>query len=137
VLGGISLVRESQRGADLERQSDALDAMLANLGRTIADFTIASAYSPSGEVEVQVGAWRVAGAAADMLMPEFVKTVQASSTTKLTVGEASIAGRTVTEIGAPGELTQGPLYAWARDDIIIFVQTPDPKLAEEALADIR
>ena len=41
------------------------------------------------------------------------------------------------QIGAPGQLTQGPLYAFARDDIVLFVQTPDPKLAEEALAAIQ
>jgi hypothetical protein len=136
-LGGVTLIRESQRGTDLLRQSDALDAMLSDLGRTLADFTLASAYSPAGEVKAQVGAWRVAGAATDKLVPGLVTAIQASSTTKLTITEASIAGRSVTQIGAPGQLAQGPLYAFARDDIVLFVQTPDPKLAEEALVAIR
>jgi hypothetical protein len=136
-LGGVTLVRESQRGTDLQRQSDALDEMLGDLGKTRPDFTLASAYSPAGQVEAQVGAWRVAGAPTDRLLPAFVQAVRASSTTALTVTEVSLAGRTVTQVGAPGQLTQGPLYAFARDDLVLFVQTPDPKLAAEALTALR
>jgi hypothetical protein len=133
-LGGVSLVTESQHGTDLTRQSDALDAMLKELGKTLADFTLASAYSPAGDVEAQAGVWRVAGATPEALLPAFVTTVQASSTTKLTVTELTLGGHDVTQIGAPGELAQGPLYAYAKDDMVLFVQTTDPKLAEEALA---
>jgi hypothetical protein len=133
-LGGVSLIRESQHGTDLTQQSEALDAMLASLDKTLVDFTIASAYSSAGDVEAQVGAWRVAGAAPDELLPAFVTTVQASSATKLTVSELTIGGHDVTQIGAPGELAQGPLYAYAKDDMVLFVQTPDPELAKEALA---
>jgi hypothetical protein len=133
-IGGVSLVTESQHGTDLTRQSEALDAMLAGLGKTLADFTLASAYSPAGDVEAQVGIWQVAGATPDALLPAFVAVVQASSTTPLTVTELTLGGHDVTQIGAPGELGQGPLYAYAQDDRVLFVQTPDPKLAEEALA---
>jgi Tfp pilus assembly protein PilW len=133
-LGGVSLVSESQLGTDLTGKSDALDAMLANLGKTIADFTVASAYSPAGDVKAQVGAWRIAGATAEKLLPAFVAVVQTSSATKLTVSEITLGGHAVTQIGVAGELAQGPLYAYAKDDVMLFVQTPDPKLAEEALA---
>ncbi len=133
-LGGVSLVTESQHGTDLTGKSDALDAMLAGLGKTIADFTVASAYSPAGDVEAQAGAWRIAGATPETLLPAFVATVQASSATKLTVSEITLGGHDVTQIGVAGELAQGPLYAYAKDDVMLFVQTPDPKLAEEALA---
>jgi len=50
------------------------------------------------------------------------------------VSELTIGGHDVTQIGAPGELAQGPLYAYAKDDMVLFVQTPDPELAKEALA---
>ena len=132
-LGGISLVIESQRGTDLTGKSDALDAMLKDLGKTIADFTVASAYSPAGDVEAQAGAWRIAGATPEKLLPAFVAVVQTSSATKLTVSEITLGGHDVTQIGVAGELAQGPLYAYAKDDVMLFVQTPDPKLAEEAL----
>jgi hypothetical protein len=133
-LGGVSLVTESQNGTDITRQSDALDAMLKGLGKTLADFTIASAYSPAGDVEAQVGLWRVAGTTPEALLPAFVAVVQGSSTTKLTVAELTLGGHDVTQVGAPGQLAQGPLYAYAKDDMVLFVQTPDPKLAEDALA---
>jgi hypothetical protein len=133
-LGGVNLVVESQRGTDLSSESEALDTMLKNLGRTLADFTLASAYSPAGDIEAQVGAWRVAGATPLPLLPSFVETVQASSATKLTVTELTVGGHAVTKIGAPGELAQGPLFAYAKDDVLLFVQTPDLTLAEEALS---
>jgi len=133
-LGGVSLVTESQKGTEITRQSDALDAMLKGLGKTLADFTIASAYSPAGDVEAQVGVWRVAGTTSETLLPAFVAVVQGSSATKLTVSELTLGGHDVTQVGAPGQLAQGPLYAYPKDDMVLFVQTPDPKLAEEALA---
>src|SRR3990170_4688710 len=46
-LNGVHLTRESQLGTDLTRQSDAFDTFLAGLGRTPADFSLASAYSPT------------------------------------------------------------------------------------------
>ena len=108
--------------------------MLAGLRKGLADLTIASAYSGTGDIRAQVGAWRIAGASSADLMPAFVETVQASSTTKLTVSDVSIGGHDVTQIGVSGELAQGPLYAYVRDDVVLFVQTPDPELAREALS---
>jgi hypothetical protein len=133
-LGPAALTRESQRGTELSRQSDALLAMLDGLGKTLDDFTVASAYSSSGEIEAQVGAWRIAGADPIRLMPGFITAIQASSTTKLTIDHKTVGGHSVTQIGVSGELTQGPLYAYVKDDMILFVQTTDPTLAEEALS---
>jgi hypothetical protein len=135
-LGGVLLTRESQRGADLSRQSDALDRFLEGLGRTIQDFTLASAYSASGDLKAQVGAWRVRGADTGRLMSGFIEAIQASSTTKLTLTELSIGSHQVTQIGAAGQLTQGPLYSFVRDQTVLFVQTTEPALAEEALASL-
>ena len=88
-------------------------------------------------MKAQVGAWRVRGADPSGLLPGFIKAIQASSTTQLTIATISIAGGPVTQIGAAGELTQGPLYAYTRDEIVLFVQTVDPALAAEALAQLR
>ena len=132
-LGGVTLVRESQRGIDLSQRSAALEAFLAGLGRSLEDFTLASAYDPGGGLEAQVGAWRIAGADPALLMPGFTTAVQASSTTPLTITDQDLAGRHVTRIGGEGELTQGPLYGYVRDDVILFVQTPDEGLAAEAI----
>lgn len=139
-LGGVALTRESQRGSELSQQSSALEEFLADVGGTLDEFTLASAYSRSGDLEAQVGAWRIPGADSARLMPGFIESIQASSTTKLTISEISLGGHDVTQIGVSGQLTQGPLYAYVKgnpilkSDTILFVQTPDPALALEALS---
>jgi hypothetical protein len=133
-LNGTVLTRESQRGTDLSRNSEALAAVLGGMGKTLEDFTIASAYSAGGDLEAQIGLWRIAGADHSKLVPGFIDAVQGSSTTKLTISHADIGGHAVTQVGASGELTQGPLYAYAKDDMILFVQTTDPALAAQAMA---
>jgi hypothetical protein len=131
-LGGVELTIESQSGTELGTKSAAFDAFLAGLGKARTDFQLASAYSQSG-LKAEVGAWRVKGADPAAMVPGFVRAVQASSTTPLTVAEETIAGRDVTRIGDPGQLTQGPLYVYVRNDTLLFVQTPDPGLAAEAI----
>lgn len=137
VLGGVALVRESQRGTQITRQSDAFDAFLASVGATHDDFSLASAYSAGGDLRAQVGAWRVRGADTSKLRDAFVAALQASSTTPLDVADLTLAGTPVTRIGTEGQLTQGSMYAWVDGDTILFVQTPDPELAEEAVAKLR
>jgi hypothetical protein len=131
-LGGVSLTIESQAGTDLATESAAFDAFLASLGKSRADFSLASAYSPGG-LKAAVGAWRVQGADSALLLPGFATAVQASSTTPLTRVEEIVAGRAVIRIGDPGQLTQGPLYVFVRGDTLWFVQTTERALAEEAL----
>lgn len=132
-LGGKPLTVESQAGPELATRSAAFDAFLAGLGRTRADFTLASAYSP-GELRAEVGGWRVKGADPRRLLPAFRAAVQASSATPLAQTEETLAGRAVARVGDPGQLARGPLYALARGDTLLFVQTPDRALAEAAIA---
>ena len=131
-LGGVSLTIESQAGTDLATESAAFDAFLASLGKSRADFTLASAYSPGG-LKAAVGAWRVNGADSALLLPGFATAVQASSTTTLAQVEEIVAGRAVNRIGDPGQLTQGPLYVFVRGETLWFVQTTERALAEEAM----
>jgi hypothetical protein len=137
VLGGVALVRESQLGSQLTRHSDAFDAFLATVGATIDDFSLASAYSPGGDLRAQVGAWRVRGADVSKLRDAFAAALQASSTTPLDVADLTLAGMPVTRIGTEGQLAQGSMYTWVDGDTILFVQTPDATLAEEAMGKLR
>lgn len=132
-LGGVALTIESQAGPELSAANTAFDAFLKSLGKTRADFSLASAYAQGG-LRAQVGAWRVNGADTAMLLPGFKAAMQASSTTPLNNTEENIAGHMVTRVGDPGQLTQGPLYVFAKGDTLYFVQTPDRALAEEAIA---
>jgi hypothetical protein len=131
-LGGVALTIESQAGDQLSTQSAPFDTFLTSLGKTRADFSLASAYAPGG-LKAQVGAWNVRGADASRLLPGFKTVVQASSQTPLTVAEEMIGGRSVTRIGDPGQLTQGALYVFLRGNTLLFVQTPERALAEEAI----
>lgn len=132
-LGGVALTIESQAGTDLATRSAPFDAFLATLDKTRADFSLASAYAQGG-LEAEVGAWRVKGADPSLLLPGFKGAVQSSSTTPLTVVEEIVARRPVTRIGDPGQLTRGPLYVLVRGDTLLFVQTTERALAEEAIA---
>jgi hypothetical protein len=132
-LGGVSLTVESQAGTDLSTSSGPFDTFLKSLGKTRADFTLASAYS-QGTLKAEIGAWRVKGADEKLLLPGFRIAVQASSTTPLAIAEETLAGHQVTRIGDPGQLTRGPLYVVLKGgDSLLFVQTPEPALAEEAI----
>jgi hypothetical protein len=132
-LGGAALTVESQAGTELATRSAAFDAFLAALGKTRADFSLASAYGRGG-LKAEVGAWRVKGADPALLLPAFKTAVQASSTTPLKVAEEMLGGRAVTRIGDPGQLTKGPLYVVVSREALLFVETPDRALAEEAIA---
>jgi hypothetical protein len=131
-LGGVSLTVESQAGTELSTDCGPFDAFLASLGKTRADFSLASAYAQGG-LKAEIGAWRVKGADPSLLLPGFKAAVQGSSTTPLTTAEETMAGRSVIRIGDPGQLTRGPLYVIVRGDALLFVQTPDRGLAEEAI----
>ena len=132
-LGGVTLIRESQRGTELSTRSPALESFLADLGRSLDDFSLASAYNGGGSLKAEVGAWRIRGADPTLLLDGFTGTVQASSATPLPVTSLELAGRTVTRIGEEGDLTRGPLYAYTLGEVILFVQTPDVELAAEAI----
>ena len=68
------------------------------------------------------------------MLPAFQAAVQKSSAVPLTAAEETAAGRGILRIGDPGQMARGPLYAYERGDMVVFVQTTRPQLAEEALA---
>jgi hypothetical protein len=76
----------------------------------------------------------VKGANHVLLLPSFKTAVQASSTTPLKSVDDVLAGRKVTRIGDLGQLTRGPLYVLVHNNALLFVQTPDRALAEEAIS---
>lgn len=131
-LGGVALTVESQAGTDLATKSGAFDAFLRNLGKTRGDFSVASAYATGG-LRAEIGAWRVKGADPALMLQGFKTALQSSSTTPLTLAEENVNGRAITRIGDPGQLAHGPLYVVSRGDTLLFVQTPEAALAEEAI----
>jgi len=131
-LGGVVLKVESQSGSELATKSGAFDEFLKGLGKTRADFSVASAYATGG-LRAEIGAWRVKGADPALMLQGFKTALQSSSTTPLTLAEENVNGRVVTRIGDSGQLAHGPLYVVSRGDTLLFVQTPEATLAEEAI----
>jgi len=131
-LGGVALTVESQTGTELTTQSGPFDSFLTSLGKTRDDFSLASAYA-NGGLKAEIGAWRVRGTDSALLLPGFQKAVQGSSTTTINTATETLGGRQVMRIGDPGQLTRGPLYVIVRGDTLLFVQTTEPALAEEAI----
>ena len=127
-LGGVALTVESQAGTELvDAAAPPSMRFSPSLGKTRADFTLASAYS-QGELKAEVGAWRVKGADPALLLPGFKTAVQASSTTPLTAGRGDRRRAARSRASAiPGQLTRGPLYVVVRGDTLLFVQTPEPR----------
>ena len=132
VLGGIALIRESQSGIELKRQSEAFDAFLKSLGKGRDAFVVASAYAPSG-LRAEVGAWRVTGASGADILPAFRAALQGSSDVRLDEAEEMLAGRRVLRFGSQGQLSRGPLYAMVGKKALFFVQTSEKALATEAI----
>ena len=58
---------------------------------------------------------------------------ESDTTTPLAEAEETLAGRAVTRIGDKGQLPRGPIYVYARGDALLFVETPERALAEEAI----
>lgn len=131
-LGGVVLIRESQRGTDLMTSNAVFDGFLASLNKGREDFLVGSAYS-NGGLKAAVSSWQVKGADSDKLFSGFKATIQASSKVELSISVETLSGQKVTRIGDPGQLAQGPIYAYADGDAVFFVQTPDRDLAKEAL----
>ena len=130
-LGGVALTRESQNGIVLTRHSAPFDDFLASLGKQRSDFTVASAYA--GDIAAEVGAWRVKGLGAEQLLPGFKIALQASSQTPLAFEDMTFGGRAVIRVGNKQQMARGPLYVVSHGDALLFVQTNDLKLAEEAI----
>ena len=108
-LGGVALTVESQAGTDLTTSSAAFDAFLAGLGKTRADFSLASAYARRG-LPAAVGAWRVQGADRRRSCRASRPRSRHPARRRSRVPRSSSRGRPVTRIGDTGQLAQGPLY---------------------------
>ena len=137
-VGSVALERLSLRGPDFyalgtPTTQSQLDAMLKNLGKTVADLSVADAGDPTGLTVVEVGAFRVAGAKPDQLLSEWVASQQASNPGNITVSNEQIDGRTVTKLVDQTRDQGSTTRAFVKDDVIFLVNADDPALVASAL----
>jgi len=135
-VNGIPLSKYSFSGTSFlaSGSSNAQDLieLLKSLGKTPADMSIAFASDAGGGLDVQIGAFRVAGAATDALLAAFL-----AATSKETPGSVmtsmNVGGKAVTQIVDPADATSPPVYVYAKGDILYYLLTPDAALAAAAL----
>jgi hypothetical protein len=135
-INGVPLVKYSFKGATFlesgaDNQQDLVD-FLTSLGKSPNDLSVAFAGDANGQLDVQLGAFRVAGADSNALLAAFVAATQKESPQD-TVSQGNVGGKNVTQIVDPSDTTSGTIYIYANGDTLFYVSSPDATLAASAL----
>jgi hypothetical protein len=138
-LGSVVLERVSLTGADFystgtPQTRARLDTMLAKLGKTVNDLTVADAGDPTRGAVIEVGAFRVAGADSARLLAEWVASNQATSPGRIQVSVVTVDGRNLTRLVDAGRPVGGTIHAFVKGDVVFLVAADDPALLSAALA---
>ena len=135
-INGVKLLKLSFKGTDFlgsgNSSSKDLTDVLASLGKTPADLSIAVASDATGQLEMSLGAFRIAGADANTIITKFISASQKDSP-DVKVSQANVGGKTVTQVDDPNS-SSGPSYFYSSGDTVFFVETVDPALAAAAIA---
>lgn len=137
-VAGIDLERLSISGPDFYKTGtdvnrSQLDELLKNLGKTVADLSVADAGDPTGRAVFELGIFRVAGAAPEQLISEWVAFDQAAKPGRIKVTAETVDGRALTKLVDSSVQVGGTAYAFAIGDAIYLVKADDPKLLSAAL----
>lgn len=101
---------------------------LERLGAEPADVGVAYAFTAEGTV--QAFAYRVDGAATDVLLDELQASVETEQAAEVAWEEAMVGGKAVRR-GTAADATDAAIYVYAHDDTAFIIVTDDPDLAAE------
>ena len=140
-VGDVALTRLSLAGRDFystgtDETRARLDDMLAKLGKTVSDLSVADAGDPTGIAVLEVGAFRIAGADSTRLLAEWVASNQGTSPGRVQVSNVTLDGRALTRLVDTGRPVGGTINAFVKGDIIFLVDADDPALLSKALAQL-
>jgi hypothetical protein len=135
-INGVTMVKYSFKGASFlqsgaDNQQDLVD-FLSSLGKSPDDLSVAFAGDGAGQLDLQLGAFRVAGADQNALLAAFIGATQKESPQD-TVTQANVGGKNVTQIVDPDDTESGAIYIYASGDTLFYVSSPDPALAAAGL----
>jgi len=135
-VNGVTLVKYSFKGSSFlasgaDNQQDLVD-FLTTLGKSPDDLSVAFAGDPNGALDVQLGAFRVAGADSNALLQAFIVATQKESPQDQ-VTQQNVGGKNVTQIVDPTDSDTGPIYIYANGDTLFYVSSKDAALAAAAL----
>jgi hypothetical protein len=139
-IRGTTLTKFSFRAADVldegsvDEETQRFLETITGMGASLDDVSLAFAADMSGGLNVQLIAFRVAGANADQLLAAIVAEAESDAGPGDQIGEANLGGKTVTTLVEASSTTDGPAYLYASGDTVYLTQSPDETLAAEALA---
>jgi hypothetical protein len=132
----VSLTGEAFLSTGGEAGRGQLEALLTDVGKAVADLSVAQASDPTGGLDLQAGLFRVAGADPERLLDAWVQAQQAATDERLEVASVEIAGRPTTRLIDPNHRDAGATYATSDGDTLVIVRTPDETLVAEVFAAI-
>jgi hypothetical protein len=135
-VGGVALTRQSTIGTTALGSDPAIQAalttFLGKIGKTPADLQSAEAYDETGNSDVGIFAYRVAGITGPVLGQAIVDSDSVAAGSGVTSTKETVAGKAVTHIRY-GDGT-GDDYVYVKDDVVFDVATTDPATAIQALS---
>jgi hypothetical protein len=135
-INGVTLIKYSFKGGDFIESGGAsskdLIDLLTALGKTPNDMSVAFAGDPNGALNVQIGAFKVAGADSNALLAAFVTATKQQSPNDV-VTQGNVGGKNVTQITDPADTESGSVYIYSNGDVLFYVASPDATLAGTAL----
>jgi hypothetical protein len=139
-IRGTTLTKFSFRAADVldegavDEETQRFLETITGMGASLDDVSLAFAADMSGGLNVQLIAFKVAGANANQLLAAIVAEAETDAGPGDQIGEASLGGKTVTTLLDASSSTDGPAYLYASGDTVYLAQSPDDALAGEVLA---
>ena len=133
-LNGTSLIRESWTGTTFlgdDTWSSSVTTFLTDAGKTAADFQASQAYDAAGALDLNAGAFRVAGIDGAVLRDALIA-AWTGDYPELKVTKTTIGGLNVTS----GDFGDGGIssYWYVRDRVVFDIETSDPSIALAALS---
>jgi hypothetical protein len=135
-LTSVSLTGEAFMSTGGETSRAQLTAMLGELGRSTADLTVAQAADPTGVLDFQAGLLRVAGAAPELLLDEWVAAQQVATSDGFQVSNVEVGGHASTKLVDPTHADGGATNAFADGDTLVIVRAVDEALVAEVFSAI-
>ncbi len=143
-IGGTALTAFSFNGEGfLSTGSSAnqqqISNMLAKLGKSVNDLSVAQASDPSGELVFKEGILRVAGASAEPLLNAWLE-AQRQAVSDLVVTTVAIGGQNVTRLtdrtSTTSQSAGASTYVVPKGDALFLILAEDTKLVDQAVAEI-
>jgi hypothetical protein len=133
-LGGVKLVKASYKGSDFlnsANSNEEFKTWLTSVGKSLDDVSAAFGFAASGTSGSAIFAFRVQGVDNGKLIDAF-KTSAAQGSSAMTWTSANVGGKNVQQAQDPD--TKSTVYLYGTADLLFFVTTNDPAVAQEALS---